>query len=141
MEEREIGCEGGLDSGERNSSCRYHSAHFSLTTSSLLTLIAPFSSVLLIPHIPTSHTLTPRLYIPTPLIPTLVLRPCSLTPCPSHPTPSHPVPSQVNLFGARNKKSRQLSGGMKRRLSVAMANIGNPDILILDEPTTGLGQL
>jgi len=27
---------------------------------------------------------------------------------------------------------------MKRRLSVAMACIGNPDILILDEPTTGL---
>ena len=27
---------------------------------------------------------------------------------------------------------------MRRRLSVAMATIGNPDILILDEPTTGL---
>ena len=27
---------------------------------------------------------------------------------------------------------------MKRRLSVAMACVGNPDILILDEPTTGL---
>ncbi len=27
---------------------------------------------------------------------------------------------------------------MRRRLSVAMATVGNPDILILDEPTTGL---
>ena len=45
---------------------------------------------------------------------------------------------QVNLYEARKKKSKNLSGGMKRRLSVAMACIGNPDILILDEPTTGL---
>ena len=45
---------------------------------------------------------------------------------------------QVNLYDARNKKSKALSGGMRRRLSVAMACIGNPDILILDEPTTGL---
>ena len=45
---------------------------------------------------------------------------------------------QVNLYDARKKKSKNLSGGMKRRLSVAMACIGNPDILILDEPTTGL---
>lgn len=44
----------------------------------------------------------------------------------------------VNLFGARKKRSSNLSGGMRRRLSVAMAAIGNPDILILDEPTTGL---
>ena len=45
---------------------------------------------------------------------------------------------QVNLYDARKRKSRNLSGGMRRRLSVAMACIGNPDILILDEPTTGL---
>ena len=45
---------------------------------------------------------------------------------------------QVNLYEARNRKSKALSGGMRRRLSVAMACIGNPDILILDEPTTGL---
>ncbi|MCG8620734.1 MAG: ATP-binding cassette domain-containing protein [Proteobacteria bacterium] len=45
---------------------------------------------------------------------------------------------QVNLYEARNRKSKALSGGMRRRLSVAMACIGSPDILILDEPTTGL---
>ncbi len=45
---------------------------------------------------------------------------------------------KVNLYDARKKRSDNLSGGMRRRLSVAMACIGNPDILILDEPTTGL---
>lgn len=45
---------------------------------------------------------------------------------------------QVNLFEARKKRSSQLSGGMRRRLSVAMACIGYPEILVLDEPTTGL---
>ena len=45
---------------------------------------------------------------------------------------------QVNLYDARKRKSKTLSGGMRRRLSVAMACIGSPDILILDEPTTGL---
>ena len=45
---------------------------------------------------------------------------------------------QVNLYEAHNRKSKALSGGMRRHLSVAMACIGNPDILILDELTTGL---
>lgn len=35
-------------------------------------------------------------------------------------------------------KVSQLSGGMKRRLVIARALIGNPDLVILDEPTTGL---
>ena len=45
---------------------------------------------------------------------------------------------QVNLYDARKRKLKALSGGMRRRLSVAMACIGSPDILILDEPTTRL---
>ena len=45
---------------------------------------------------------------------------------------------QVNLYDACKKKSKALSGGMRRRLSVAMVCIGSPDILILDESTTGL---
>ena len=42
------------------------------------------------------------------------------------------------MYDARKRKSKALSGGMRRRLSIAMAIIGQPDILILDEPTTGL---
>ena len=48
------------------------------------------------------------------------------------------VITYTNLYDARKRKSKVLSGGMRRRLSVAMAYIGSPDILILDEPTTGL---
>eukprot|EP01122_Echinamoeba_exundans_P012286 TRINITY_DN5094_c0_g1_i1.p1 TRINITY_DN5094_c0_g1~~TRINITY_DN5094_c0_g1_i1.p1 ORF type:complete len:939 (+),score=203.70 TRINITY_DN5094_c0_g1_i1:58-2817(+) len=45
---------------------------------------------------------------------------------------------QVNLHNDKTKFSRQYSGGMKRRLSVALALIGNPRVVLLDEPTTGL---
>ena len=53
-------------------------------------------------------------------------------------TPPHHC--QVNLLEAANKKSSELSGGMRRRLSVAMACIGNPDILILGQCIIGLRQ-
>ncbi len=44
----------------------------------------------------------------------------------------------VNLSGELKKKVQAYSGGMKRRLSLAVAVIQNPDILILDEPTVGI---
>ena len=45
---------------------------------------------------------------------------------------------QVGLFELRERYINKLSGGMKRRLGIAQALIGNPKILIVDEPTTGL---
>ena len=41
----------------------------------------------------------------------------------------------------RNKKAKLLSGGYKRKLSIAMAIIGEPKVLFLDEPTLGLDVL
>ena len=45
---------------------------------------------------------------------------------------------RVGLFDAREKLANKLSGGMKRRVGIAQALIGDPKILIVDEPTTGL---
>ncbi|MGH2735038.1 MAG: ABC transporter ATP-binding protein [Actinomycetota bacterium] len=44
----------------------------------------------------------------------------------------------VQLAERRNSQVEPLSGGMKRRLTIARALINEPDVLILDEPTTGL---
>lgn len=38
----------------------------------------------------------------------------------------------------KDKKTTTLSGGMKRKLSLAMAIVTKPKVLILDEPTSGL---
>ena len=44
----------------------------------------------------------------------------------------------VNLYPVRNKKLTSFSGGMRQRFGIAQALIGNPRLLIVDEPTAGL---
>lgn len=44
----------------------------------------------------------------------------------------------TGLSDAKRRKIRTFSGGMKRRLGIAQALIGNPSVLIVDEPTVGL---
>lgn len=44
----------------------------------------------------------------------------------------------VNLGERAHENVNQLSGGMQRRLTIARALVNDPDLLILDEPTTGL---
>ena len=45
---------------------------------------------------------------------------------------------QVNLWDVRKQKLGGYSGGMKQRFGVAVALLGNPKLLIVDEPTAGL---
>ena len=94
---------------------------------------------------------TPYTLHPTPY--TLHPTPYTLHPTPytRHPTPYtlHPTPytlhqqvedliNRVGLTAEANKKIGQLSKGYRQRVGLAQAMIGDPELLILDEPTTGL---
>ncbi|MBS1642093.1 MAG: ATP-binding cassette domain-containing protein [Bacteroidetes bacterium] len=50
----------------------------------------------------------------------------------------HEVLEIVNLSQRKNSKFSTYSLGMKQRLAIAAALLGNPDVLVLDEPTNGL---
>lgn len=45
---------------------------------------------------------------------------------------------QVNLYDARKKSVHTYSGGMKQRFGIALALLGDPKLIIVDEPTAGL---
>jgi ATP-binding cassette subfamily A (ABC1) protein 3 len=44
----------------------------------------------------------------------------------------------MDLLSYSDTRANQLSGGNKRKMSVAMALIGNPPLIFLDEPSTGV---
>jgi ABC-2 type transport system ATP-binding protein len=46
--------------------------------------------------------------------------------------------ARFSLTDAGNRRAGTYSGGMRRRLDIAMSLIGNPPVIFLDEPTTGL---
>jgi ABC-2 type transport system ATP-binding protein len=53
------------------------------------------------------------------------------------PRPADEVIDLVGLKDKRNVRAGRLSGGQQRRLDVALALVGDPDLIFLDEPTTG----
>jgi ABC-2 type transport system ATP-binding protein len=54
------------------------------------------------------------------------------------PVPTGELLEQFGLTGLERRQTGGLSGGQKRRLVVAVAFVGRPDLVLLDEPTTGL---
>jgi ABC-2 type transport system ATP-binding protein len=53
------------------------------------------------------------------------------------PLPTADVIALIGLEGKADERTSRLSGGQQRRLDVGMALIGDPELLFLDEPTTG----
>ncbi len=54
-----------------------------------------------------------------------------------HPLPTAEILDVTGLTEQASMRNRRLSGGQQRRLDVALALVGGPDVLFLDEPTTG----
>jgi ABC-2 type transport system ATP-binding protein len=54
-----------------------------------------------------------------------------------HPRPVDQVIEVIGLEEKRGTRARRLSGGQRRRLDLGLALIGDPELIFLDEPTTG----
>jgi ABC-2 type transport system ATP-binding protein len=54
-----------------------------------------------------------------------------------HPRDTDETIALVGLEASSDKRARQLSGGQRRRLDLALALVGDPELVFLDEPTTG----
>jgi ABC-2 type transport system ATP-binding protein len=55
-----------------------------------------------------------------------------------HARPTEEILELINLTDHRHQHVKKLSGGQRQRLAIGLAMISDPDILFLDEPTTGL---